>query len=88
MGNYARWEGFFSVACEATGMRLGYFMTGRMCAEVNRRSDGCLLSAIIVNSDTGRPGEGFGPLAGEERLTDPLPMQRHVHNPFVESDEH
>ena len=49
----SRWtityDGLRLVAHEATGMRLGYIMTGRMCAEVNRWSDGCLLPAIIVN---------------------------------------
>lgn len=73
------------VAYEATGMRLGYFMTGRMCAEQNRRCDGCLLSAIIVNSDTGRPGEGFEPFAAEQGFTEPLPtLQRRVFEHFSE----
>lgn len=71
-------------AFEATGLRLGYFMTGRMCAEINRPgTDGCLISAIIVNGDTGRPGPGFAPFAVEEGFTEPLPtLQRHVFEKF------
>jgi hypothetical protein len=60
------------VAHEATGMKLGYRMNGQMCMELNRDSDGCLLSSIIVRHDTGRPGEDFGPFAREAGFTDPL----------------
>jgi hypothetical protein len=72
------------VAYEATGFKLGNFMMGRMCMEVNRRSDDCLLSSIIVRTDTGLPGDGFEPFARSEGYTDPLSaLQRAVFDRFA-----
>jgi hypothetical protein len=70
------YEAIELVAHEVTGLKLSYRMVGRMCVEVNRGGDGCLLSAIIVRSDTGRPGHGFEPFAKEQGFTDPLGAQQ------------
>jgi hypothetical protein len=71
-GHAITYEAVHLVAYEATGMKLGYRMNGRMCMELNRSSDACLLSSIIVRGDTGRPGDGFEPFAREAGFTDPL----------------
>lgn len=41
------------------GVLVGYSMFSDLAAQVNRKADGVLLSAIIVKKDTGRPGDGF-----------------------------
>jgi hypothetical protein len=72
------------VAYEATGLVLGGFLTGRMCGEVNRKDDRCMLSSIIVSNETGRPGSGFEPFARSWGFTEPLPtLQRRVFDHFA-----
>ena len=75
-GHTITYEAIELVAHEVTGLKLGYRMVGRMCTEVNRAGDGCLLSSIIVRSDTGRPGHGFEPFAHEQGFLDPTGVQQ------------
>lgn len=71
-GHTITYEAIHLVAYEATGLKLSFRMNGRMCMEINRGEDGCLLSSIIVRSDTGRPGDGFEPFARRSGFGDPL----------------
>jgi len=41
-------------AYEATGMKVCHNSFGRLALEANKKSDGCLLSSIIVQASTGR----------------------------------
>lgn len=50
-------------AYEATAMKVGHNSFGRLAMETNKKSDGCLLSSIIVQASTGEPGTGFLPYA-------------------------
>lgn len=75
-GHTITYEAIELVAYEVTGMKLGYRVVGRMCMDINRASDGCLLSSIIVRSDTRRPGHGFEPFAREQGFTDPIGIQQ------------
>lgn len=59
-------------AYEATGMKVGHSMFGRLCMETNRASDQCLLSSIIVKTDTGEPGRGFVPYARSQGFDAPV----------------
>lgn len=70
-------------AFEATGMKVGHSMFGRLCMETNRHGDDCLLSSIIVKADTGIPGEGFAPYARSQGFSAPLEtLQRQVFDQF------
>jgi hypothetical protein len=71
-GHTITYEAIGLVAYEATGMKVSFRMNGRMCMEINRGEDRCLISAIIVRADTGRPGPGFEPFAHQSGFTDPL----------------
>ncbi|MBM3957962.1 MAG: hypothetical protein FJ313_07925, partial [Gemmatimonadetes bacterium] len=71
-GQTITYEAIHLVAYEATGLKLSFRMNGRMCMEINRGEDGCLLSSIIVRTDTGRPGDGFEPFARQSGFSDPL----------------
>gem|GEM_PF-318625 len=75
-GHTITYEAIELVAHEVTGLKLSYRMVGRMCMEINRGGDGCLLSSIIVRSDTGRPGQGFEPFAHEQGFLDPVGVQQ------------
>jgi hypothetical protein len=67
-------------AYEATGHLIGYSMYGRFCEELNRPgTDGCVLSSIIVDSETGEPGPGLVPYAKEMGFPDSVKLlQRQV----------
>lgn len=66
-------------AYEAREMKVGHNMFGRLATETNRQSDGCLLSSIIVQADTGEPGKGLEPYARSQRFDAPIAtLQRHV----------
>lgn len=46
--------------------------------------DECLLSAIIVNSETLESGEGFAPFVAEQGFTESVAtLQRHVFEQFT-----
>lgn len=71
-------------AYEATGMRLGFHQYAELAMSVNEKADGCLLSAIIVKSDTHVPGDGFLPYARSQSFHEPLDtVQRQVFEHFA-----
>ncbi len=59
-------------AYEATSMKVGHNSFGRLAMETNRKSDGYLLSSIIVQASTGTPGSGLGPYARSQGFDAPL----------------
>ena len=70
-------------AYEATGMKVGHNQYAQLAMGVNQPSDGCLLSSIIVQSDSGQPGSGFLPFARRQGFEEPLrTLQRHVFGYF------
>lgn len=75
-------------AYEATGHLIGYSMYGEFCMQLNRPGDhGCLISSIIVQSDTGEPGPGLIPFAQEIGYPDSVKtLQRQVFEHFGTQD--
>jgi len=70
-------------AYEATGMKVGHNQFAELAMSLNVKSDGCLLSAIIVRADTGGPGDGFVPYARSQGFDQPLAsLQRQVFDHF------
>ncbi len=70
-------------AFKATGMKVGYSMYAQLAMSLNRKSDGCLLSAIVVQKDSGAPGDGFVPYARSEGFDEPVAvLQRRVFEHF------
>jgi hypothetical protein len=70
-------------AYEATGMKVGHNQYAQLAMEVNQASDGCLLSSIIVQFDSGQPGAGFLPFARNQGFDEPLrALQRQVFEYF------
>lgn len=64
-------------------MLVGHSMFADLVAAVNEKSDGVLLSSIIVHQDDGRPGDGFLPYAREMGFDAPLEtLQRQVYEHF------
>ena len=64
-------------------MLVGHSMFADLVAAVNEKSDGVLLSAIIVHQDDGRPGDGFLPFAREMGFDASLEtLQRQVYEHF------
>ena len=73
-------------AYEATGMKVGHSQYAELAMSINERSDGCLLSSIIVKADTGKPGAGLLPFARSQGFDQPLEsLQRHVFEHFDSS---
>lgn len=72
-------------AIEATGLQIGYSMYGTFCMELNHPGrDSCLLSSIVVGSDTGEPGSGLLPFAESIGFDKPLAeMQEDVYRRFA-----
>ncbi len=71
-------------AHEATGMKVGHNQYAELAMSINKRSDGCLLSAIIVKADSGKPGAGFLSFARSEGIDQPVTtLQRQVFERFV-----
>jgi len=70
-------------AFEATGMKVGHNQFAELAMSLNVKSDGCLLSAIIVRADTRGPGDGFVPYARSQGFDQPLAsLQRQVFGHF------
>ncbi len=70
-------------AYETTSMKVGHNSFGRLAMETNRKSDGCLLSSIIVQASTGEPGSGLGPYARSQGFDAPLAtLQQQVFDHF------
>jgi hypothetical protein len=75
-------------AYETTGMKVGHNQFAQLAMEVNQASDGCLLSSIIVQSDSGQPGSGFLPFARSQGFDEPLRvLQRHVFEHFGQNNQ-
>jgi len=56
-------------AVRASGRKIGHSMYGTFCMELNHPGqDGCLISSIIVGSDSGEPGPGLLPFAEDVGL--------------------
>lgn len=73
-------------AYQATGMKVGHNSFANLAMETNRRSDGCLLSSIIVRAADGEPGEGFLPYARSQGFNQPVTsIQRQVFDRFSRS---
>lgn len=65
-------------------MLVGHSMFAELMVAVNRKSDGVLLSSIIVHQDDGEPGEGFLPYAKDLGFDLPLKtLQRQVFERFA-----
>ncbi len=70
-------------AYEATSMKVSHNSFGRLAMETNRKSDGCLLSSIIVQASTGTPGSGLAPYARSQGFDAPLEeLQQQVFERF------
>ncbi|MCH7668876.1 MAG: hypothetical protein IIC71_06710 [Acidobacteria bacterium] len=70
-------------AYEATSMKVGHNSFGRLAMETNRKTDGCLLSSIIVRASTGTPGSGLESYARSQGFDAPLDaLQRQVFDHF------
>ncbi len=64
-------------------MLVGHSMFAELMVAVNEKSDGVLLSSIIVHQDDGKPGEGFLPYAREMGFEEPLEtLQRRAYEHF------
>ncbi len=75
-------------AYRATGMKVGYSTYAQLAMSVNDKRDGCLLSAIIVQKDTGMPGDGFVPYARREGFDEPVAaLQRRVYEHFGDTPD-
>ena len=73
-------------AYEATGMKVGHNSFANLAMETNKKSDGCLLSSIIVRAEDGMPGDGFLPYARTQGFSDPLAaIQRQVFEHFSDA---
>ncbi len=73
-------------AYEATGMKVGHNSFGRLAMETNRKSDGCLLSSVIVQASTGEPGSGLLPYARSQGFDAPVEtLQRQAFDSFQEN---
>ena len=71
-------------AFRATEMKIGHSMYGRFCMELNQHDDhGCLISSIIVHTDTRDPGPGLIPYARSLGIDKPVrTLQREVFEAF------
>ncbi len=70
-------------AFEATRMKVGHNQFAELAMSVNKPSDGCLLSSIIVTAHSGEPGAGFLPFARRQGFDQPVAtMQRRVFEHF------
>lgn len=66
-------------------MLVGYSMFANLVMSVNRKTDGVLLSSIIVHKDDGKPGAGFRPYAISQGFDEPIETsQRHVFENFTD----
>jgi hypothetical protein len=76
------------VVVDTTRMKVGSMQYGDLAEGINDEIDGCLLSAIVVNFDTGEPGDGFLSFARERGFdTSVGSMQRQVFEHFVEPSD-
>ena len=71
-------------AIQATGKQIGYSMYGTFCMELNHPGqDGCLISSIVVGSDTCEPGPGLVPFAKSIGFDKPVKdLQSDVYRTF------
>jgi hypothetical protein len=71
-------------AFRATEMKIGHSMYGRFCMELNQFDNhGCLISSIIVHTDTRDPGPGLIPYAQSLGIDKPVrTLQREVFETF------
>ena len=76
-------------AVRASGKQIGYSMYGTFCMELNHPGqDGCLISSIVVGSDTGEPGPGLLPFAESIGFKKPLEeLQEDVYRTFGAAPE-